>query len=214
MNTAIYKHKQANKRSIQMTRMMTKLNRALLKLKEKYLSHGLTYDIIDSELIRIADENSYDSVMLAGVLKRNDLQLREVMNKITGALGPNLYKKRITLLGIAFKEGTNDVRQSLSLRLYRLLRDQGALVVGHDLLAASETAEIEPNLVVTSDMNVALHGANAVVVLNAESAYSSFDWSSVISSEVLPYVIDTRGVVDVTMLSNCGITFDVLGSAV
>ena len=152
--------------------------------------------------------------MLAGVLKRNDLQLREVMNKITGALGPNLYKKRITLLGIAFKEGTNDVRQSLSIRLYRLLRDQGALVVGHDLLAASETAEIEPNLVVTSDINVALDRANAVVVLNAESAYSTFDWSSVISSEVLPYVIDTRGVVDVTMLSNCGITFDVLGSAV
>ena len=86
--------------------------------------------------------------------------------------------------------------------------------MGHDLLAASETAEIEPNLVGTSDMNVALDRANAVVVLNAESAYSTFDWSSVISSEVLPYVIDTRGVVDVTMLSNCGITFDVLGSAV
>ena len=183
-----------------------------------YLKPGIGFGgpCLDKDLralIRIADENSYDSVMLAGVLKRNDLQLREVMNKITGTLGPNLYKKRITLLGIAFKEGTNDVRQSLSLRLYRLLRDQGALVVGHDLLAASETAEIEPNLVVTSDMNVALDGANAVVVLNAESAYSSFDWSSLISSEVLPYVIDTRGVVDVTMLSNCGITFDVLGSA-
>ena len=189
------------------------------RIGSSYLKPGIGFGgpCLDKDLralVRIADENSYDSVMLAGVLKRNDLQLREVMNKITGALGPNLYKKRITLLGIAFKEGTNDVRQSLSLRLYRLLRDQGALVVGHDLLAASETAEIEPNLVVTSDMNVALHGANAVVVLNAESAYSSFDWSSVISSEVLPYVIDTRGVVDVTMLSNCGITFDVLGSAV
>tara|TARA_B100000686_G_C16755144_1_gene954977 strand:+ start:415 stop:1767 length:1353 start_codon:yes stop_codon:yes gene_type:complete len=188
------------------------------RIGSSYLKPGIGFGgpCLDKDLralIRIADENSYDSVMLAGVLKRNDLQLREVMNKITGTLGPNLYKKRITLLGIAFKEGTNDVRQSLSLRLYRLLRDQGALVVGHDLLAASETAEIEPNLVVTSDMNVALDGANAVVVLNAESAYSSFDWSSLISSEVLPYVIDTRGVVDVTMLSNCGITFDVLGSA-
>ena len=189
------------------------------RIGSSYLKPGIGFGgpCLDKDLralIRIADENSYDSVMLAGVLKRNDLQLREVMNKITGALGPNLYKKRITLLGLAFKAGTNDVRQSLSLRLYRLLRDQGALVVGHDLLAASEAAEIEPNLVVTSDINVALDGANVVVVLNAESAYSSFDWSSVISSEVLPYVIDTRGVVDVTMLSNCGIAFDVLGSAV
>jgi len=189
------------------------------RIGSSYLKPGIGFGgpCLDKDLralIRIAGENSYDSVMLEGVLQRNDLQLREVMNKITRALGSNLYRKRITLLGLAFKEGTNDVRQSLSLRLYRLLRDQGASVVGHDLLASSETAEIEPNLAVTSDINVALDGANAVVVLNAEPAYSTLDWSSVISSEDLPYVIDTRGVVDVTTLSDCGITFDVLGSAV
>jgi hypothetical protein len=50
--------------------------------------------------------------------------------------------------------------------------------------------------------------------LNAEPLYSTLDWSSVISREGLPYVIDTRGVLDVTMLSDCGITFDVLGSTV
>ena len=56
METAIYKHKRANDRSMQMARMMTKLNKAVLKIKEKYRSHGLVYDIIDCELIRIADE--------------------------------------------------------------------------------------------------------------------------------------------------------------
>ena len=56
MDTAIYKHNQANNRRMQMTRMMIKLNKAVLKLKEKYLSHGISYYIIDCELIRIADE--------------------------------------------------------------------------------------------------------------------------------------------------------------
>ncbi len=189
------------------------------RIGSSYLKPGIGFGgpCLDKDLralIRIAGEHSYDPVMLEGVLQRNDLQLREVMNKITGALGPNLYKKRIALLGLAFKEGTNDVRQSLSLRLYRLLRDRGASVVGHDLLAAAETVEIEPDLVATADIDVALDGANVVVVLNAEPVYSKLDWASVTSPESPPYVIDTRGVVDVIMLSNCGITFDVLGSTV
>ena len=55
MDTAIYNHNHANNRSVQMMRLITKLNNAVLKLKKKYNSHGLAYDIIDCELIRIAD---------------------------------------------------------------------------------------------------------------------------------------------------------------
>ena len=184
-----------------------------------YLKPGIGFGgpCLDKDLralIRIARENSYDSVMFEGVLRRNGLQLREVMNKIIEALGSNLYNKRIALLGLSFKEGTNDVRQSLSLRLYRLLRDQGASIVGHDYLAASEAVEFEPDLCATDDLNIALKDAEVIVVLNAEPAYSSLDWGSMISVDASPYVIDTRGVLDAAVLSDLRINFDVLGSTV
>jgi UDPglucose 6-dehydrogenase len=165
-------------------------------------------------LITVAGENSYDPVLFNGVLQRNELQLREVMNKITAAVGSSLYQKRIALLGLAFKEGTNDVRHSLSIRLYRALRDQGASVIGHDLLAVDEAKELEPELEASVDLAEVLAGAEVVVALNSESAYSDIDWSQVAMSESAPYVVDTRGILDSKSLSSNGLKFDVLGSVI
>jgi len=150
--------------------------------------------------------------MFNGVVRRNELQLQEVMNKITGALGSSLYQRRIALLGLAFKEGTNDVRYSLSVRLYRALRDQGASVVGHDLLAVQEAKELEPELEASVDVTEVLAGAEVVVVLNSEPSYADIDWSTAGAGGHPPHVIDTRGILATSALEAAGITFDVLGS--
>ena len=161
-------------------------------------------------LITVAGENSYDPVLFNGVLQRNELQLRVVLNKITDAVGPSLYQKRIALLGLAFKEGTNDVRHSLSIRLFRALREQGASVIGHDLLAVEEATELIPELEASSDIAHVLTGAEVVVALNSELVYSDINWSVIDNSL---YVIDTRGILDTEALASHGIKFDVLGSA-
>ena len=189
------------------------------RIGPSYLKPGIGFGgpCLDKDLralITIAGENSFDPVMFEGVLQRNELQLREVTNKITSALGSGLYKKKIALLGLAFKEGTNDVRESLSIRLYKTLRDQGASIAGHDFLAVREAIEIAPGLEASSDLEATLNGADVVVALNAEPAYSSLDWSKLISQGCSPYVIDTRGILDAGVLSACGITFDVLGSTI
>jgi UDPglucose 6-dehydrogenase len=182
-----------------------------------YLQPGIGFGgpCLDKDLralITVAAENSYDPVMFNGVLQRNELQLRAVINKITNAVGPSLYQKRIALLGLAFKEGTNDVRHSLSLRLYRALRDQGASVIGHDLLATKEALEIEPELEVSIDLSTVLSGADVVVVLNSETIYAEIDWPKMSEASKLPYVVDTRGTLDGELLQSSGFTYDVLGS--
>ena len=182
-----------------------------------YLKPGIGFGgpCLDKDLralITVAGENSYDPVMLNGVLQRNELQLREVMNKITAAVGPSLYQKRIALLGLAFKEGTNDVRHSLSIRLYRALRDQGASVVGHDLLAIDEVRELEPELKASINLDEVLSEADVVVALNSESIYSKVNWSLVANSGTTPYVLDTRGILDAQSLRSSGLNFVVLGS--
>jgi len=182
-----------------------------------YLQPGIGFGgpCLDKDLralITVAAENSYDPVMFNGVLQRNELQLRAVMNKITDAVGPSLYQKRIALLGLAFKEGTNDVRHSLSIRLYRALRDQGASVIGYDLLATKEALEIEPELEVSIDLSTVLSGADVVVVLNSETIYEEIDWPKMSEASKLPYVVDTRGTLDGELLQSIGFTYDVLGS--
>ncbi len=105
------------------------------------------------------------------------------------------------------------MRHSLSIRLYRALRDQGASVAGHDFLAVQEAIEIEPDLEATSDLEKAIKGADVVVVLNSEVSYSEIDWRSLVSGGISPYVIDTRGILDVDVLSASEITFYVQGSS-
>lgn len=182
-----------------------------------YLQPGIGFGgpCLDKDLralITLADQNSYDSVLFNGVLQRNELQLRVVMNKITAALGTSLYQKRIALLGLAFKEGTNDVRHSLSIKLYRILRDRGAVVIGHDLLSETEVRDLEPELEVSDDVVKVLSEAEVVVVLNSERAYAEIDWSAVRTSGKRLHVVDTRGVLDLNALDSQGITYDLLGS--
>lgn len=182
-----------------------------------YLQPGIGFGgpCLDKDLralITVARENFYDPVMFNGVLHRNELQLREVINKITGAVSPSLYQKRVALLGLAFKEGTNDVRHSLSIRLYRALRDKGASVIGHDYLALDEAKELEPMLEVTDVLDDALIGADVVVALNSETSYSKIDWSQIENESSSPYVLDTRGVLDEESLRRSKLRYDLLGS--
>jgi len=183
-----------------------------------YLQPGIGFGgpCLDKDLralITVAGENSYEPVMFNGVLQRNELQLREVMNKITSVVGASLYQKRIALLGLAFKEGTNDVRHSLSMRLYRLLTDQGASVVGHDYLAVEEAREMEPEINASDNLESVIAGAEIIVVLNADAGYRQIDWSGFESRETSPFVVDTRATLDHDSLSELGIKFDVIGSA-
>jgi UDP-glucose 6-dehydrogenase len=92
------------------------------------------------------------------------------------------------------------------------LRDQGASVVGHDLLAIDEVRELEPELKVSINLDEVLSEADVVVALNSESIYSKVNWSLVAKSGTTPYVLDTRGILDAQSLRSSGLNFVVLGS--
>ena len=120
-----------------------------------------------------------------------------------------LYKHKISILGLAFKEGTNDVRHSLSIRLAKFLIEQGAIVSGHDILAAKEAAQMEDKLIVSDNLNDVLNQAEIVIILNSEKIYSQIDWS-IISPKT--YIIDTRGIVNIDELKKYSIEYDLLGT--
>ncbi|MFL2664830.1 MAG: UDP-glucose dehydrogenase family protein [Dehalococcoidia bacterium] len=184
------------------------------RIGSEYLKPGIGFGgpCLDKDLralITLSEENYFDSVMLNGVIRRNDLQLQEVINKIMSVIGSSLYKHRISILGLAFKEGTNDVRHSLSIRLSKFLIEQGAIVIGHDVLANKEASEIESKLNVSENLLEVLEDTEIVIILNSEKIYSEINWSNIKSK---PYVIDTRGIVNINELEKYSIKYDVLGT--
>ena len=82
-------------------------------------------------LIAVASEAGSDSAFLNAVLESNEARFTQIAKVVTQSLGDDSGKK-IAMLGLAFKAGTDDIRESPSLKIASLLLESGMKVVGYD----------------------------------------------------------------------------------
>ncbi len=83
-------------------------------------------------LIRIAEDGGYDFSLLKGVLEVNLEQFDRVVDKVVAAAGGSVQGTRIGVLGLTFKAGTDDLRDSPALAVVDRLCERGAAVRGYD----------------------------------------------------------------------------------
>ncbi|MEM7434525.1 MAG: UDP-glucose/GDP-mannose dehydrogenase family protein [Myxococcota bacterium] len=116
---------------------------------------------------------------LADATNRVNVRHRSfVVRKLKRHFGGDLAGKRIAIWGLAFKPGTDDIRESPSLTTIEFLLNEGCEIVGHDPEAMSNIAELFGDKVrLVSDAYDALDGADALVLLTEwrEYQYPEFD---------------------------------------
>ncbi len=105
----------------------------------------LPKDIVTLE--KFAGRLGYDFGILREAVRANEDALAAVTRKVEEAVW-NLEGKKVALLGIAFKPGTDDVRGAPALALAAALREEGAIVAAFDPMAAAAAAEEDPDLVI------------------------------------------------------------------
>jgi len=98
-----------------------------------------------SALIALAEDLGEDAVLLRSVMEVNDHQPERMVQLLHSRLG-NLVDKKVAILGLAFKEGTDDVRESRSIPIIRALLGDGAHVAAYDPLAAVNMRQIFPDI--------------------------------------------------------------------
>jgi len=132
--------------------------------------------------------------ILEAVLDTNRLQPMVTVELIRQALG-SLQGKRVAVLGLAFKPGTDDVRETPALSIIQLLLDNHATVVAHDPIAIDSMKSNYPELQVQyrSDIHDAVADADAVVFATRWPEYSAC--YQYVSSRSVP-VIDGRRFLD------------------
>jgi UDPglucose 6-dehydrogenase len=110
-------------------------------------------------MIRAAEDVGYDFTLLRGVVAINDAQSARVVGKIKSVTG-SVKGVRVAVLGLTFKAGTSDLRDSPALGIVRHLLAEGALVAAFDpaggdqaaaALAADEVVIPEPEVVMVGD---------------------------------------------------------------
>ncbi len=165
-----------------------------------YLLPGLGYGGScfpkDTEALAVwARARGVDSPILDAVRAVNAQRPKRVVDLLRSRL--SLPGARVAVLGLAFKPETDDVRESRSLDLVRLLHAEGAEVRACDPVAADEAkASLDGIASVSRDADSALRGADAAVLATAWPAYIALDPAHVRSLMRRPLILDARRSLD------------------
>lgn len=163
-------------------------------------------------LLHFGRNLGYSPKLIEGVIDVNNTQRIIMFNKIRNALG-DLAGKTITILGISFKPGTDDIREAPSIPIIKLLLEAGALVVAYDP-AAMENMRLQfpkLNVACCEDIYSACTGSDCVVLMTEWKEFCELDFERLHAIMRTPIFIDLRNIYDPAYVKNFGFYYRGVG---
>jgi UDPglucose 6-dehydrogenase len=183
-----------------------------------YLSPGIGFGgpCLEKDLQALsysAAIHGYQANFLKATLRRNDDQINHVVNRAISLCGGSVSGKRVAVLGLAFKPGTNDVRTSLSVRIIDRLQNLGASVAMHDPVAMEEAKVLLPGVEAVPTPYEAADNADLVMLLTDWPEYLALDWSRMSANLRSKVVFDGRNALDAKACIAAGLRYHSVGRA-
>jgi UDPglucose 6-dehydrogenase len=163
-----------------------------------------------SAFIKIAEQIGYDFRLLKEVQRINTRQMEQFLKKITDTLWV-LKDKKIGVLGLAFKQNTDDVRMSPAIDLCQRLQKEGAILRVHDPKAMEKARGILPNVTYVDDMNAVAEGCDALVVATEWDEFKKLDLERAGKSLTHPIMFDGRNLFDRAEMKKLGWIYKSVG---
>src|SRR5919204_6459204 len=161
-----------------------------------------------SALKQLAGNSGYHFQLLAAVIEVNELQKRRVIAKLEKHLG-SLRGRKVALLGLAFKPGTDDMREAPSLVLAGRLLAEGADVSAWDPVADGRV--LLHGVEIADSALDALEGADAAVLVTEWPELVQLDWEMAAKRMRNRLVVDGRNVLDGDRLRALGFEYEGIG---
>ncbi len=163
-------------------------------------------------LVRMGVESGVALDVLAAVESANERQKTILLSKIQGALGKNLSGRRVAVWGLAFKAGTDDMREAPALTLIEALLAEGVSICAHDPAAIDHARSLLGNRIDYAETNYeALVGADALVVVTDWNEYRHPDFERVKRTLKQPVIVDGRNLYDVEKMRELGVRYHSIG---
>lgn len=144
-----------------------------------------------SAFIKISEQLGYEFRLLKEVQRINTDQMERFLKKMADTLWV-LKGKRIGILGLAFKQNTDDVRMSPAIDLCQRLQAQGAILRVHDPKAMEKASKVLTNVTFVDDMNAVPNGCDALVIATEWPEFSRLDLDLARKSMSHPIMFDGR----------------------
>lgn len=165
-------------------------------------------------LKRTGEELGLPLKVLQAVEDVNDAQKSVLLHKITKRFGNNLKGKHFALWGLAFKPGTDDMREATSRVVMEGLWARGATVTAYDPVAIKETQHIygdRSDLTYSENPKDALPNADALIIVTEWKAFKSPDFSAIKAQLKQPVIFDGRNLFEPGDVAAHGIEYHGIG---
>ncbi|HVU26253.1 MAG TPA: UDP-glucose/GDP-mannose dehydrogenase family protein [Verrucomicrobiae bacterium] len=163
-----------------------------------------------SAFIKIAEQIGYDFKLLKEVQRINAEQMERFVKKITDTLWV-LKDKKIGVLGLAFKQNTDDVRSSPAIDLCQRLLKEGATLRVHDPKAMGKAKPFLPNVTYVDDLNDVADGCDALVIATEWEEFKKLDLERAKKSLTHPIMFDGRNLFDPAEMQKLGWIYKSIG---
>lgn len=163
-------------------------------------------------LIKTAEQNGYPMRVLKAVEEVNETQKSLLFEKLEKIFNGDLEGKTIALWGLAFKPGTDDMREAPALVLIEKLRKAGCVVRAYDPAAMGESKRrIGDTIFYACDMYDALLDADALMLVTEWKEFRLPAWGVVKKTMKQPVILDGRNIYDVKELQDLGFVYYCIG---
>ncbi|MEL0000998.1 MAG: UDP-glucose/GDP-mannose dehydrogenase family protein [Acidimicrobiaceae bacterium] len=157
-------------------------------------------------IISIAEDAGYDFALMRSVIQANDEQFDRIVRKVESVT--SLDGATVGVLGIAFKAGTDDTRESPAIEVMKRLLAKGARVKAYDPAVTSLNLD---GVDVVGNAYAACEGASAVVVATEWNEFTLLDFDRVGTLVAERNMIDARNLLDRDALTKRGFTYQGVG---
>ncbi|MCH7619801.1 MAG: UDP-glucose/GDP-mannose dehydrogenase family protein [Candidatus Marinimicrobia bacterium] len=157
-------------------------------------------------LVQLARDNGVKSDVVEAAVAANDRQRMIMVEKLRSLL-PELNKKMIAVLGLAFKPNTDDVRESPALDVIKLLINEGCTVHAYDPVAVENSKKILPGAKYFDDMMAACEGVDGVMLMTEWNEFRQIDLSMLKERMSKPNVVDCRNIYDPKKMKELGFNY-------
>jgi UDPglucose 6-dehydrogenase len=159
----------------------------------------------------VAREHGYEFRLLDEVMRINEDQRHRFLRKVHSALW-TLRGKNLAVLGLAFKGGTDDIRESPALILVQALLQEGCKICAYDPAAMERTREILASAITFADSAYqAARGADALLILTEWEEFANLELPRLRQELKYPIVIDGRNLYDPEVMAAHGFTYYSVG---
>ncbi|MBU0529183.1 UDP-glucose/GDP-mannose dehydrogenase family protein [bacterium] len=162
-------------------------------------------------LLSLSKELNEPMNTVAAAIVTNNRQKERMIDKLFNLMGNAIKGKTIAVLGLSFKQMTDDVRESASIEMIQSIIEKNGTVKAYDPVAIQNIKKHFPDIEYSTSWQTAVKDTDAVVIMTEWHEFRGLDLVELKQLVKTPIILDTRNVLSIKDLTSLGFKFDNVG---